>query len=157
MSQEQKSNKKDISTEDQAAPFVNPIKEDDIAENPHLLSYAHTRGGAVIKPVDRGRVKGMAMNAMYEQTDMHLDQIREQIEVLARQAKAIQDRVAISEKIYQAKINFQPRIGHTYYLYEREGGESVLSLVAPNEWGPNPPFSYIATVKLLSDHTWDIL
>ncbi len=157
MSQNEAPEQKDNNLEDQPAPFINPISEDDVAENPHLLTYAHTRGGAVIKPVDRGRVKGLALNAMYEQTDMHLDQIREQIEVLARQAKAIQDRVGVSEKIYQAKINFQPRIGHTYHLYERENGESVLSLVGPKEWGPNPPYNFIATVKMLADHTWDIL
>lgn len=141
----------------EAPLFVNPIDGDLIAINPHLLPYAHTRGGASITPVDRGKVKGRAMSAMYEQTDMDLGQIREQIELLARQAKAIQDRVSISEEIYQAEMNFEPFIGKTYHLYRRPSGRSVLSLVGPREWGASAPYTFVATVKLLADHTWDIL
>ena len=52
--------------------------------------------------MDAGKVKGLAMTAMYEQTDMQLDQIKAQIELLAKQANAIQQRMTISERIYQA-------------------------------------------------------
>jgi hypothetical protein len=138
-------------------PFVNPIDADLIAQNPHLLPYAHSRGGAQITPVDKGKVKGRAMSAMYEQTDMDLAQIKEQIELLARQAKTIQDRVSISEEIYTAEMNFEPFIGKTYHLYRRSSGKPVLSLVSPEEWGSNPPFAFVATVRLLADHTWDVL
>ncbi len=134
----------------------NPIDPDKVAENPHLLPYAHERGGASIKPADMGKVKGLALSAMYEQTDMQLGQIREQIELLARQAKAIQDRAVISEEIYAAEMGIDPIIGKTYYLYRRAEGEPVLSLVAPAEWGRKSPFTYVATVRLLGDHTWDI-
>ena len=137
--------------------FINPIDKDKIAENPHMLPYAHTVGGAEIKPVDKGKVKGRAMSAMYEQTNMDLDQIRQQMELLARQAKAIHDRVQISELIYTAEINFEPFIGQTYFLYERHNGKFVLSLVGPKEWGDEPPFGYVATMVLLSDHTWDVV
>jgi len=137
--------------------FINPIKLEDIAENPHLLPYAHSRGGAQIVPVDKGKVKGRAMSAMYEQTDMHLQQIREQIELLARQAREIQDRVSISEEIYQAEMSFEPFMGKTYHLYRRASGRAVLSLVAPQEWGSKAPFTFVATVRLMGDHTWDII
>ena len=136
---------------------INPIDKDKIAENPHLLPYSHTRGGVTVKPVDKGRVKGRAVTAMYEQTDIQLDQIREQIELLARQAQDIQRRVEISEKIYLAEMNFEPIISKTYHLYLRESGKHVLSMVAPEEWGKNLPFEFISTVKLLADHTWEVL
>jgi len=111
--------------EEQELKF-NPIDKDKIAENPHLLPYAHTVGGSVIKPIDKGRVKGLAVSAMYDQTEMQLDQIREQVTLLAAQAEKIHERVRIS--------------------------------VGPNEWGKSMPFeSFVATVTLLSDHTWDIL
>jgi hypothetical protein len=135
----------------------NPIDPDQVAESPHLLPYAHTVGGAVIKPIDKGRVKGRAVSAMYEQTDLQLNQIRKQIELLAEQAKGIYDRVTISEKIYQAEINFEPLISFTYHLYERSNGKYLLSMVGPREWGANPPYSFIGTVKMLSDHTWEVL
>lgn len=137
--------------------FINPIDKDKIAENPHLLPYAHTVGGAVIKPIDKGKVKGLAVGAMYEQTEMQLDQIREQINLLAEQANKIKARVEISENIYQADMSFKPLIGKTYHLYQRESGDYLVSMVAPSEWGRRNPLEFKATVKLLSDHTWDIL
>jgi hypothetical protein len=66
--------------------FFNPINPDKVAENPGLLPYAHTAGGAVIKPDDMGKVKGRSMLAMRQQTDRQMNQLYEQMEVLARQA-----------------------------------------------------------------------
>ncbi|MEM8909035.1 MAG: DUF2452 domain-containing protein [Bacteroidota bacterium] len=137
--------------------WVNPIDKEKIAENPHLLPYAHTVGGVVIKPIDRGRIKGQAVTSMYEQADMQMDQIRQQIELLAEQAKKIQDRIKVSEEIYEAEIGFIPLVSHTYHLYKKKNQKHVLSMVAPREWGKNPPYDFVATVKLLADHTWDVL
>lgn len=136
--------------------FINPIDPDKVAENPHLLPYAHTVGGVQIKPIDKGRVKGRAVSAMYEQTDMQLAQIRKQIELLAQQAQQIHDRVTISEKIYQAEISFEPLIGFIYHLYKKSTGKYVLSMVGPKEWGSQPPYAFVGTVKMLSDHTWEV-
>jgi hypothetical protein len=135
----------------------NPIDPDKIAENPHLLPYAHTVGGAVIKPMDKGRVKGRAVAAMYEQTDLQLAQIKEQIDLLAQQARNLQDRVKISEEIYLTDMNFEPLIGRVYYLYRRANDKSVLSMIAPHEWGKKAPYIFIAEVKMLADHTWEVL
>ncbi len=139
--------------------FVNPIDADKIAENPHTLPYAHTVGGAVIKPIDKGRTKGLAVEAMHEQTNMQLEQIQKQIELLAAQAKKLQKRVEVSEMIYMADISFKPLIGHIYHLYQRADDTAILSMIGPDEWGPKGhKFNkFLATVKLLADHTWKIL
>ena len=138
--------------------FVNPIDVDKIAENPHLLPYAHTVGGAVIKPIDKGRTKGLAVEAMRQQTQRQLDQLRRQMEVLAQEARALQIRVEVSELIYQADLNFKPIINHVYHLYRRDDETPVLSLIGPDEWGRRGcPYRFLATAKLLADHTWEIL
>ncbi len=137
--------------------FINPIDPDKITATPHSLPYAHTRGSVEVKPIDKGRAKGRAVKAMYEQTDMQLEQIRRQIELLARQARAIQDRVQLSEEIYLAEMNFEPLMGNIYHLYRRREGKALLSLVGPREWGSKPPYQFVATARLLSDHTWEIL
>ena len=137
--------------------FVNPIDKSKTTETPGLLPYAHTAGSAIIKPIDKGRVKGLAVSAMYEQTNVQLDQIRKQVELLAQQAHFIHQRVEISEKIYLADMGFKPLISHIYHLYQRQNGQYVLSMVGPKEWGRKSSFDFVATVKLLSDHTWDIL
>ena len=138
-------------------PFLNPINPDKVAKNPGLLPYAHTAGGAVIKPDDMGKIKGRSVLAMRQQTDRQMNQLYEQMEVLARQAKLIADRKEISERIYEAAMGFEPIISETYYLYEKEDGSDLMSLVAPEEWGRSFKYSrYLAKVKLLADHTWEV-
>jgi hypothetical protein len=136
----------------------NPIDKDKVAENPGLLPYAHTVGSLVIKPEDKGKIKGRAVTAMRQQTHMHLSQIYKQIEQLAEQAKAIRLRVEVSEMIYAADIGFDPIINNIYYLYQRNDESFVLSLIAPEEWGRSLPYKrFVAAARLLADHTWEII
>lgn len=138
--------------------FQNPIDPDKITENPHNLPYPHNTGSAVVKPEDQGRIKGNAMNAMEHQTDMQLDQIYQQMQLLAEQAKGLQNRKNVSEKIYDAEMRFEPLINHTYHLYQKPNKKYLLSLIEPNQWGRSgKDFTFVATVKLLADHTWDVL
>ncbi len=138
--------------------FVNPIDKDKITEEPNLLPYPHHAGSALVKPEDKGKIKGRALSAMDHQTDMQMAQIYEQMKLLSDQANKLQDRKRISEYIYQAEMRFEPLINHTYYLYEKENGIFFLSLVGPKNWGRSgEKFGYIATVNLLADHTWDVL
>ncbi|MBC7921761.1 MAG: DUF2452 domain-containing protein [Ferruginibacter sp.] len=137
--------------------LVNPISADKAAETPGLLPYAHTSGGALIKPEDKGKIKGRSLTAMRQQTDNQFNQLYQQMQVLVEQARGIQRRVSVSERIYQAEMGFEPIIGHVYYLYERKNGADVLSMVARAEWGRSFPFrTYLAKVCLLADHTWEV-
>lgn len=129
-----------------------------VAETPGLLPYAHTSGSAVIRPEDKGKIKGRAVSAMHQQTEMQLDQLYQQMQLLRQQAETLRARVEISERIYMAEIPFEPLIGHIYYLYKKNDDKDILSLVGPKQWGRSRPFqAYLATVKLLADHTWEIL
>lgn len=120
-----------------------------------VLPYSASVSGAVIRPTKEGIIKHKALTAMEEQTNMQLEQIRKQIELLALQAHEIQKRKDLSLTIYEAKLSFKPQIGQTYYLYERNDGTHLLSLVAPKEWGTHGPFKqFLAAVQLLADHTW---
>ncbi|MBS1760004.1 MAG: DUF2452 domain-containing protein [Bacteroidetes bacterium] len=120
-----------------------------------VLPYSASVAGAVIKANEEGIIKHKALTAMEEQTNMQLEQIRKQIELLALQAHEIQQRKELSMMIYNAKLSFKPNIGQTYYLYEKNDGNSMLSLVSPKEWGKSSPFKkFVAAVQLLADHTW---
>ncbi|MEJ6777777.1 MAG: DUF2452 domain-containing protein [Crocinitomicaceae bacterium] len=138
--------------------FINPIDPDKITETPSTLEYGHHLGSAVVKPEDQGKLKGRALSAMDHQTDMQLDQIYQQMQLLANQAKKLNDRKGISEIIYMAEIRFEPLINHIYHLYENMDSSFLLSMIAPNQWGRSKKsFNFIATVRLLADHTWDVL
>lgn len=141
-----------------AEEFKNPIDPDKITETPGSLEYGHHLGSALVKPEDQGKLKGRALSAMEHQTDMQLEQIRQQMQLLAEQARKLNDRKAISEFIYQAEMRFEPLINHIYHLYQREDGRFLLSLIGPGQWGRSgDKFTFLATVRLLADHTWDIL
>jgi hypothetical protein len=120
-----------------------------------VLPYSASVSGALIRPTEEGVIKHKALTAMEEQTNMQLEQIRKQVELLALQAQEIQKRKELSMMIYNAKLQFKPNIGQTYYLYEKKDDTHMLSLVSPKEWGGIGPFKrFIAAVQLLADHTW---
>ena len=127
-------------------------------ETPGILPYAHHSGSAIIKPEDKGKITGRAVAAMHSQTDMQMAQIYEQMRLLADQAKKIQSRVEVSQRIYQASIAFEPLINHVYFLYQKTDGSDFRSMIAPEEWGRKKDWAiFVAEVKLLADHTWEIL
>jgi predicted transcriptional regulator len=121
-----------------------------------VLPYSASVSGAVIKPTQEGMIRHKVLTAMEEQTNMQLDQIRKQVELLALQAQEIQSRKELSMIVYSAKLNFQPVIGHIYHLYENNDGSYMISMVSPNEWGRGSKSfkQHTAKVQLLADHTW---
>lgn len=138
--------------------MINPIDKDKVAENPGLIAYPHHIGSIVVKPEDVGKLKSRALSAMQEQTQGQLAQIKKQVELLMAQATQIQKRVEISEKIYSATMSFEPFVGNTYHLYQKQEA-FVLMLIADDEWGRSRPANlvFVSSVRLLSDHTWEIL
>ncbi|MEM6830029.1 MAG: DUF2452 domain-containing protein, partial [Bacteroidota bacterium] len=133
-------------------------EKDKITDLPGLIEYAHHAGSAIIKPLDKGRIKGNAVAAMQDQTDRQFRQLYEQMQTLIEQAKYLKDRVEVSERIYQANVPFVPVIGKEYFLYRKKDGTDLISMVAPEEWGDNMPYeAFEAQVRLLSDHTWEVV
>ena len=108
-----------------------------------------------INPVDKRLVKGNALEVMTYQADQQIGMLRRQAELLLMQAREIEERVRISHEIYQADLNFEPVIGTTYHVYVKNE-KTILSLVAPGEWGKLPFDSYKCSAKLLADKSWEI-
>ena len=147
-----------MSIEKNKEAFINPIDEDNVAENPHSLTYGHHRGRVPIIPTKEGDIKHKSLSAMQQQTNSQLMQIKEQMELLAKQATEIKNRIDISEQIYNAEIRFEPLIAHTYHLYQENETKFLLSMISPNDWGRKKClYSFIASVRLLADHTWEII
>jgi hypothetical protein len=120
-----------------------------------VMPYSASVSGALIRPTEEGVIRHKALTAMEEQTNMQLDQIRKQIELLALQAQEIHKRKELSMLIYNAKLSFKPEIGQVYHLYEKNDGSHMISLISPKEWGASMPYKkFVAAVQLLADHTW---
>ena len=68
---------------------------------------------------------------------------------LAKQANEIQDRVKVLNRIFVAQINYEPDIGKIYFLYSKENGDDVLSMMALVELGKSGPCkSFLAKIRL---------
>lgn len=112
---------------------------------------------APIRPDDKGKLKATAYEAMRQHADQQVKMLRKQAELIMEQVKEIEERVEISRQIYEADFRFIPQIGNVYHLYDK-GGERILSLIGPDEWGRSTKFdTHIASVRLLADKTWEIL
>jgi hypothetical protein len=114
-------------------------------------------GSAIIRPVDKGKLKSVALETVEKQANQQIAMLRKQAEVIMAQVKEIENRVKISAEIYQSDISFEPVIGHVYHLYENEG-KRKLSMIGPEEWGRSQPIgTFVATVRLNADRSWDVL
>lgn len=137
----------------------NPIDKDKTAENPGLIDFPHHIGSALVFKNDRTLIKNKAMSAMMEQTNAQWQQIQQQLELLKQQAEKLKKRIEFSEKIYNAQMNFEPIIGHIYYLYHNhKTNTDVIMMISPDEWRSKPEhLEFQSAVKLLSDHTWEVV
>jgi hypothetical protein len=134
------------------------LMKEKTTEVPNLLPYPHHAGSAIIKPEDQGKITGLAVKAMHSQTEIQMSQIFEQMKLLSDQAIKIKNRREISERIYQSSMSFDPIINHIYFLYQRNDGTEFLSMISPEDWGRKlNSISFIAEIKLLADHTWEII
>ena len=70
----------------------NPIDKDNVTENPNSLTYGHHRGSFPVIPTKEGVIKNKALSAMEHQTDIQLKQIKDQMALLAEQAKKLKER-----------------------------------------------------------------
>ena len=131
-----------------------------VSDAPGKSEYALERGGTSFAVTAEGTIKSRAFKIMDEQIGMQMDNIMEQIQVLAKQADELKKRRVLSEQIYSAKMKFEPLVGSIYYLYDSPSGQ-ILSILSPDEFGQKKleenNYTYLAKARLLADCTWTIL
>ena len=124
---------------------------------PYAAPYPITVASPKIDPMDKSLMKANAHESMQNQAEQQISMLQKQATLLMNQAKEIQDRLKVSHTIYQADMNFEPVVGTMYHLYQREDESWLLSMIAPYEVGKKTPFTFLNTVRLLADKTWDVL
>ena len=123
----------------------------------HSAPYALSVSSPKIEPIDKRLLVANAHESMQHQAEQQITMLKKQAELLMKQAKAIEERLTLSHAIYKADINFEPVIHGIYHVHQKDDGSQVLSMVAPYEWGKNAPYTFLNTVRLLADRTWEIL
>lgn len=116
-----------------------------------------TIGSPAIRPEDKNKIKANAVEAMHHYANQEIGMLKKQADLIMQQVREIESRLHISEQIYQSDLRFTPVVNQIYHLYEKED-HFILSLIGPNEWGRTKQNKkFIASVKLLGDHSWDVL
>ena len=135
-----------------------PLKKDALYQGPDKFApIPLSVSSPKINPVDKRLVKANAFETMQHQANQQILMLKRQADLLMEQARQIEERLKISQMIYEADLNFEPVIGTVYHVYEKKG-KTVLSLVAPYEWGARLPFDkHICSARLLADKSWDLL
>lgn len=137
---------------------VDPLKKDALYQGPDKFSpIPLSVSSPKINPVDKRLVKANAFETMQHQANQQIMMLKKQADLLMEQARQIEDRLIISQRIYEADLNFEPVIGTIYHVYEKNG-KTVLSLVAPHEWGRSQPYEkHVCSARLLADKSWELL
>jgi hypothetical protein len=99
-----------------------------------------------------------------------IDQLQDQANLLVKQARQIENRVELAEKIGKARYGFKPVLLRPYFLYSthkkkktslkfKDSNEKLtLSLIAPHEWNEMCPYGeFLAKVRQLGDSTWEMI
>lgn len=133
------------------------ILKEKTTDIPGLIAYAHERGGFAITLTSPDEIKSNAVKSMHEQVETQLAMLHERMSVLAKQAQELKNRAIVSSELFEISPGFTPVAGKTYFLYLRATGEKVLSLIAPEEWKQMPFKEFLASVKYLSDKTWQLV
>ncbi|WP_034923715.1 DUF2452 domain-containing protein [Gillisia sp. CAL575] len=126
-------------------------KPDNVVFNPEtqkydaaLKPYATSVGAPVITTPDTITWKNRSINkvnhkvaAKYQELKKEYDKMMEEFEY--------------NKLIFNAKFNFEPIIGVVYHLYNRENGESFLSIISPTECN----FISLGSFYLNVDQIWE--
>lgn len=73
-------------------------------------------------------------------------------EELKNEYQKLMEDISMNERIYESKYNFQPIVGKTYYLYEKDVNDEFLSIISPSEW--NYKYQLIGSYQLQTDGRW---
>jgi len=82
-----------------------------------------------------------------------LSVIAEQVRFLQEQARKILEEAQRDKEINHMACNFKRVPGTLYHIYKRKNGVKYMSLIGPEEWGPDGP-EFVASYKLNHDHSW---
>merc|ERR1711987_26720 len=82
-----------------------------------------------------------------------LSVIAEQVRFLQEQARKILEEAQKDKEINHMACNFKRIPGTLYHIYKRKNGVKYMSLIGPEEWGPDGP-EFVASYKLNHDHSW---
>ncbi len=109
-----------------------------------LKPYGTSSSSPVIQPLNTATWKNDGIQRVNKKLASEFEEIKQQYSALLEKFKN-------NEILYNAKYNFEPILGETYFLYKDRKGEPFLSIIAPNQCN----FDYLGAFRLNSDKMWE--
>lgn len=75
------------------------------------------------------------------------------LEELKREYESLVKEYDYTKLVYSSEYNFQPILGETYHLYEKENNTYFLSIIDPNQWDKK----FVGSFRLLNNGVWEKL
>jgi hypothetical protein len=125
--------------------------------NRNVSEYPTEAGGVKFDLVPVTKQKDLMINHARIYAQQEYDRIMELVAVLEKQAEAIKRRLEITDSVHGAVYQFQPVMGHCYWLvWDKRKQHTLLTQHGPNDWSSSAPddYEYKAQVKYMGDHTW---
>lgn len=116
--------------------------------------YPSSRLAPAFDLVNIAREISLASNMVTQQTTAKLKVIANQIKVLQEEAHRILDQAQKDQELHQAECSFKKQPGRLYHLYRRADGRQYFSMLAPQEWGREPPHEFLGSYRLEVDMSW---
>jgi hypothetical protein len=125
--------------------------------NRNVTPYATESSGPTFDLIPVEKQKDIMINHARIYAQQEYDRIMQLVAVLQEQAEGIKRRLEITDLVYAAEYQFQPVLGHSYWLvWDKRKEKTLLVLHGPNDWSTGKPvdYEYTAHVKYMGDHTW---
>ncbi len=129
-------------------------KGENIQEPQHRSPYPVSRLAPAIDLVELAKEISQADDILTGQAAAKLRLLAEQIEQLRAKARKILAETRENQEMHRAQCGFSKKVGQSYHLYRKSSGSLMFSMVAPGEWGTDPPFEFVGTYRLETDKTW---
>lgn len=129
----------------------NPARHDGPARS---SPYPVSRLSPAIDLVDVAKQVQQADDMLVTGASAKLRVIADQIRALQEQAKEVLEETRRNQELHRAQCNFKRQPGKIYHLYQRGDGSLYFSLLAPREWGREPPHTFKASYRLEPDMSW---
>ncbi|MEM7487169.1 MAG: DUF2452 domain-containing protein [Bacteroidota bacterium] len=108
-----------------------------------LKPYATNVGAPSIKATDSIAWKNRSINKLNHKVQTKFLELKAEYENMLQEFE-------YNKLIFEAKFSFEPIVGEIYHLYQRENGESFLSLIAPEQCN----FDTLGSFYLNADQIW---
>lgn len=109
-----------------------------------LKPYATSASAPVIKPLHTATWRNDGVQRVNKQFKSKFEEVRKQYNDLMLQFQ-------YNDLVYNAKFNFEPNVGEMYHLYQKNNGETFLSILSPQECN----FDFKGSFRLNSDKMWE--